>query len=134
MQTTHWDQAYQQYQLNNYRYIDSQGILHENTLQYLDAQGRVHAAPMHFFDTEGRVHAKEYLDEIEEIFEPQPVQEKYMCYRGMSPRRKNPNVKRVQKYVQRKKLSYIAANRNRKSNNHHDEDAEISELQKQLND
>jgi hypothetical protein len=33
-----------------------------------------------------------------------------------------------------KKLSYIAANHNPKSNNHHDKDAEIAELQKQLND
>lgn len=133
-QRKHWDQAYQQYPLNNYQYIDSQGILHESTLQYLDTQGRVHAAPMHFFDTEGKVHAKEYLDEIEESLNHD------LYKRNIGVIVECHLVERIQTWnvsksiSKEKKLSYIAANHNPKSNNHHDKDAEIAELQKQLND
>jgi hypothetical protein len=62
--------------------------------------------------------------------------DKQRCYRSISPRRKNPNVKRAKQYFLKKKYSYAAAAdsielANPKST---DEAAEISRLQKQLRD
>ncbi len=128
----HWDQVYEQYQLNNYLYIDSQGILHEDTLQYVDNYGQVHYSQMHFLDADGIVHQQP--DAPEEAFEPQSVECKYKCYCELSPWRKRPNVKRAKKYFLKKKLSYTAAKQAPTSYVNYDEHAEISRLLKKVSD
>lgn len=131
-QCKHWDQAYQQYQVNNYLYIDSQGIVHKNTIQYLDNHGRVHTTPMQYVDTEGKLHTYEQLINSSQPFKLQPVDDKHRCYRKMLPCHRNPNLEQTQKYFQRRKLSYIAARQRAVPHDKYDKDEEISKLQQQL--
>ena len=52
----HWDQVYQQYHVNNYHYIDSHGILHEDVMQYVDSDGVAHTSPLQFVAPFGTVY------------------------------------------------------------------------------
>jgi hypothetical protein len=92
---------------------------------------------MHFFDADGTVHEQEQPNEPEEVyepFEPQPVKSKHKYYREQSPWRKRPNVKHADKYFQKRKSSYMTAQRNAIPQDNYDEHVEISRLQKQLSD
>ncbi len=47
-QHKHWDQAHKQYHIDNYRYIDCHGVLHEKMVHYIDDLGRTQETPLQY--------------------------------------------------------------------------------------
>jgi hypothetical protein len=100
-QRKHWDQAYKQYQIHNYHYIDCHGTVHENTMQYVDNNGRVHDEPMHFIDSNGTIYDQEESDNTDDdctLSTPSQTLFTHGCYNDFLPRRKRPKVRRIAKY------------------------------------
>lgn len=44
----YWDKIFEQYNINNYQYIDQFGVLHKPPMQFIDSTGRVYDTPLHF--------------------------------------------------------------------------------------
>ncbi len=98
-------------------------------VQYIDPNGIAHTSPLQFVAPFGTVYND--LDYESKIV---PANDTHRCYRSLSPRRKNPNVKRAKKYFLKKKLSYTAAAApiNEQPVTSTDKAEELSRLQKQL--
>jgi hypothetical protein len=126
----HWDQVYQQYHVNNYHCIDSNGILHEDVTHYVDCDGVAHTRPLQFVAPFGTVY-----NDLNYESDTMAANDKHKCYRSISPRRRVPHVRRAQKYFEKKRMSFLAATHDNNARTHHyDEAKEISRLKKELND
>jgi hypothetical protein len=52
----HRDKVFEQYNINNYQYIDKCGILHESLTQFINNRGQVHKSPLQFMAEYGTVY------------------------------------------------------------------------------
>jgi hypothetical protein len=113
--------------VDDYRYIDIKGILHENMMHFIDESGRMHETPMHYM-----TEYKTIYDEINYEKNIEDANDKHKCYQSISPHRKHPYWKHARKYSKNRKLSYIATMAENDLISDSNEADEISRLQKQL--
>lgn len=61
----HWDKIFEQYNINNYQYVDQFRVLHESPMQFVDATGTVHGTPLHYLAKFGTAYINlEYQSQV----------------------------------------------------------------------
>jgi hypothetical protein len=127
----HWDKIFEQYNVNNYQYIDECRILHENPIHFIDSRGQVHETPLQFIAEYGTVY-----DDLDYDSNTVAANPKHKCYASMRPRRKYPYIKRNQTYFSRREMSSntAAIPPITPNNNESCKAEEISKLQNYRND